>query len=108
MSFHAKAGHPDTAALYARKLQDLTGVIAESPAMIELRRMGGVSSWRRWSPPRSRAQDPAVPKKPWNELSSSGIDLQLHITAMRTARLRSGHREPRQAGPARRRALSAR
>ena len=28
------------------------------------------------------AQEPAVPKRPWNELSMSWIDLQLHITAM--------------------------
>jgi len=28
------------------------------------------------------AQEPAVPKRPWNELSTSWIDLQLHITAM--------------------------
>ena len=29
-----------------------------------------------------RAGAAAVPKKPWNELSTSWIDLQLHITAM--------------------------
>ena len=30
----------------------------------------------------AHAQEPAVPKRPWNELSTSWIDLQLHITAM--------------------------
>ena len=31
MSFHAKAGHRDAAALYAKKLQDLTGPSPNSP-----------------------------------------------------------------------------
>ena len=30
----------------------------------------------------AHAQEPAVPKRPWNELSTSWIDLQLHITAV--------------------------
>ena len=74
------------------------GPVAEFTAMIELRHACGVSSWRRRSPPRSMSmpRSPAVPKKPWNELSISWIDLQLHITAMDGRRvLRPGRRERR-------------
>ncbi len=50
--------------------------------MIELRRTVRSLLLAAAVPAALHAQDPAVPKKPWNELSTSWIDLQLHITAM--------------------------
>ena len=50
--------------------------------MIELRRTVPSLILAAAVPAALHAQEPAVPKRPWNELSTSWIDLQLHITAM--------------------------